>query len=1276
MDGNSSQLDNEDLEIGNFRFARKYTGELVKISSGDWMLGFVVLDTKTGVYRQIRVLDPNNFDRREILPTVWNLLLKEAAKTESNLSSLFPDIQAVGAEDEIDYYVSAFPEGVPINQYLIQQDNQGLPPGIACQLVAEWLENLNDQTLIPPTRYVFSHRSLWLTSDPKPKLIFGEIAPVWDAEAEAGNISAIPELLLTLTGPSHDDTAYQAMLKTIEPSIQTLGSVQLLLADFAKNNKTKRRYWKDDRLPKPFLQTLSPEEYNVNQLHAGSIEDLYTSATDEAKRAKSKATKKAILSRFDRNKSNKNETVETESKESAQPESETKSQRKSLLPKFDRNKSQNLETADTTENASTQDAATTKSAQTKKAILSNFEQTTSAASEKGNTTDEEPSLESKKARSNATKKAILANFDRPDSPDTAQTNKVPSETSPVPRPSATKKAIISSQDRTKPSDLEQIKLASAKENDNKQDSSNQSPTEPNDLEQPKKTEPAKESDQKADTPKTSATKKAIISSQDRTKPSDLEQIKRASAKETENTAKPDDLKPTKKAESVKESDQKADTPKPSTTKKAIISSQDRTKPSDLEQIKRATAKENDRPKPSATKKAIISSQDRTKPSDLEQIKRASTKETDKKPEPAKPKTTQKAILSTEDRTKFNDDKNVPPVKGDKKSQKTKPEVAKKSIISSQDLTKEENTSAKDKSKGAEKAVIPKPSPNKDKRTKPQAATTQKSTETDLKLIAPTAPATTDKEATTPEKTEEKEEKKAVAFAVNKGCIGFAAAFVGLIGLLILFRQSDSLWSRKVEQSISEITDQTSPDTVVETISSAVVPPVMSPPSAEARESVEDIAAVEMLRPDPPEILSPAPQPSETSLHHDYFEHYRNNGIENDNGDTSPASPALNPPTDIPTDVVQINTHHTTPEQNPNHPSAPSDEKLKWDEKLAFSPSIDQFPDGPRNPIDPTAPIIRFLLDKTRTYTTAISNKHTDLKEIDYTDFRVDQSKPNTPPADKLTLDQGLTFSPSVKEGSLSNMAGIPAAKVLPELSQPTLANTSKPPQKKEASVSENSETDDPLLVTAVPIEPPPLGPIERSLAIIRHEAELILSAADISESEKRASFLKLREAIDQSDVSMLYLGGERYLLGKGVPKDIPRGMQMLERATEMGDPRAMVLLATCHLEGWAGEPQYERAIELYEAAVELAYIPAHYPLASIYAFGKGVPTDSKAAANVFEDGAKAGCAECMLEAARGYEHGLGRCKDPCKAIAWYKKAALADNKEAIGWCTRKGICLN
>lgn len=166
---------------------------------------------------------------------------------------------------------------------------------------------------------------------------------------------------------------------------------------------------------------------------------------------------------------------------------------------------------------------------------------------------------------------------------------------------------------------------------------------------------------------------------------------------------------------------------------------------------------------------------------------------------------------------------------------------------------------------------------------------------------------------------------------------------------------------------------------------------------------------------------------------------------------------------------------------------------------------------------------------------------------------------------------------------------------------------------------------------------------------------LIVPVADAQEQKFDPDALQQLAARGSADAQFEL--GVRLLGGEGLPKDVTKAAEWLQKAAAQQHPAAMNAMGTLCEEG-AGVPKDgKKAIEWYEKSAKYGFPLAQMNLSEAYENGKGVAKDEKKAVEWLEKAAHQDFPQAQAAYAWRLEHGQGVAKDNVMAAAWYLKAA-------------------
>ena len=135
--------------------------------------------------------------------------------------------------------------------------------------------------------------------------------------------------------------------------------------------------------------------------------------------------------------------------------------------------------------------------------------------------------------------------------------------------------------------------------------------------------------------------------------------------------------------------------------------------------------------------------------------------------------------------------------------------------------------------------------------------------------------------------------------------------------------------------------------------------------------------------------------------------------------------------------------------------------------------------------------------------------------------------------------------------------------------------------------------------------------------------------------------------------------GDRYLYGRGVPRDYAKAREMLEKAAAGGNGASMNALGRLYRDGLGGRRDYGKAREWFERGSTVADSHSMINYADLYREGLGVQRDYDKAREWSEKAIAAGNAGGTNMLGLLYESGQGVPKDLVKARELFEKAAAA-----------------
>lgn len=128
--------------------------------------------------------------------------------------------------------------------------------------------------------------------------------------------------------------------------------------------------------------------------------------------------------------------------------------------------------------------------------------------------------------------------------------------------------------------------------------------------------------------------------------------------------------------------------------------------------------------------------------------------------------------------------------------------------------------------------------------------------------------------------------------------------------------------------------------------------------------------------------------------------------------------------------------------------------------------------------------------------------------------------------------------------------------------------------------------------------------------------------------------------------------GQMHLAGDGVPKDLQKGITLLEKAAQLGYSKAMYSLGVIYEDGRGVPANPSKAADWYERAAIEGHAQAQNIVASLYRFGQGRPQDSVKAADLYRASAEQGNAIAAYNLGALHADGEGVPQDDIEAWKW------------------------
>lgn len=160
------------------------------------------------------------------------------------------------------------------------------------------------------------------------------------------------------------------------------------------------------------------------------------------------------------------------------------------------------------------------------------------------------------------------------------------------------------------------------------------------------------------------------------------------------------------------------------------------------------------------------------------------------------------------------------------------------------------------------------------------------------------------------------------------------------------------------------------------------------------------------------------------------------------------------------------------------------------------------------------------------------------------------------------------------------------------------------------------------------------------------------------------------------DSDAMCILGHFYRYGTAVEQNMDKAIQLYENALERGNSIGAQILGILFEFGDENTsilPNAERAFRYYKKAAELGNTDALGSLASCYYYGTGTNEDDVLAFSYATNAAKQGILRGKVITALCYDFGFGTKRDPFSAAYWYREVLMED--EEPEFMCRLSICL-
>lgn len=152
----------------------------------------------------------------------------------------------------------------------------------------------------------------------------------------------------------------------------------------------------------------------------------------------------------------------------------------------------------------------------------------------------------------------------------------------------------------------------------------------------------------------------------------------------------------------------------------------------------------------------------------------------------------------------------------------------------------------------------------------------------------------------------------------------------------------------------------------------------------------------------------------------------------------------------------------------------------------------------------------------------------------------------------------------------------------------------------------------------------------------------------------------------------MFLYGRAYAYGKGVEKDLQKGINWYRRAADKGNTSSMTNLGVAYINGTGVIKDEHEAARWFRMGAEKGNTNSMIGLGNAYLNGRGAVKDEHEAVKWFRLAAEKNNKVGMYSLGVVYENGRGVTKDEALAVIWYRKAAERGYSKATDALKRLG----
>lgn len=177
---------------------------------------------------------------------------------------------------------------------------------------------------------------------------------------------------------------------------------------------------------------------------------------------------------------------------------------------------------------------------------------------------------------------------------------------------------------------------------------------------------------------------------------------------------------------------------------------------------------------------------------------------------------------------------------------------------------------------------------------------------------------------------------------------------------------------------------------------------------------------------------------------------------------------------------------------------------------------------------------------------------------------------------------------------------------------------------------------------------------------------LAVAGAVRAETADPALLAAMRASAMEGSITAIYRLARLYESGEGTGKPDPSwAVYWARTGAERDDPDCLNLLGVYYQNGWVGETNAVRAVELFGRAADLGSPKAWVNLGLAAELGHGLPRDPRRAYSFYLRAAEAGSPDGFEQVFRCHATGIGVPRDPKVALTWLVRAAEAGSIPAM-----------